>query len=169
MARMGRRMLAPIHSIKHYVHRTNAEVATGVVLVQGLVTSIAKGATRSSSDQIEEGAVVKAIHVEAWICGTDATQSQFTFILYKLPAGQVVPDATDMANLGSWDNKNNILFTSQGVLPQESAAISVPVIREWVKIPKGKQRFGLNEKFQMAFFSVGTLQICGIAIYKEYE
>ncbi len=170
MARMGRRMVAPIHSIKHYVHRTNAAVATGAVLVQGVVTAIVKGAARTSSDQVEEGAVIKAVHLEYWICGVDdAVTSQFTFIVYKLPSGQSIPNATDMTGLGAWENKKNILFSSQGVLPKDESAISVPVIRQWILVPKGKQRFGLEDKLQVAFHSVGTLQICGIATYKEYE
>ncbi len=165
-----KKMLAPIHSIKHYVHRSNVEVGTGVVLNATSVTAIAKGAARSNSFDVEEGAVLKAIHLEYWLCGTDASvQSQFTLIVYKQPSESTLASATDMANLGSWDNKKNILFSSQGVLPQEAAAQSIPVIREWIKIPKGKQRFGLGEKFQTSIFSVGTLQLCGLATYKEYE
>jgi len=165
-----RRMLAPITSIKHYVHRANSVIATGNVLTHSVVIAVAKGAARALPSNVEEGAVVKAVHLEYWICGTlDAATSQFAFIVYKLPAGQVVADATDMANLGSWDNKKNILFSSQGVLPEGESSQSIPVIREWIKIPKGKQRFGLNDSFRVTFFSVGTLQVCGLATYKEYD
>ncbi len=165
-----RRMLAPISSIKHYVHRSNAAVATGAVLTATLVDVVAKGAARTGAQTVEEGCVIKAIHLEYWICGIDdAVTSQFAFVVYKLTAGDVPPTATDMANLGSWNNKRNILFSSQGVLPKDESAISVPVIRDWIKIPKGKQRFALGDQFSVTVFSVGTLQFCGLATYKEYE
>lgn len=163
-------MLAPIHSIKHYVHRSNIEILTGAVLIQSVVAAIAKGAARSNAFDVEEGAVIKAVHIEHWILGTaNADSSQFTYIIYKLPSGQPTPDETNMLNLGSWDNKKNILFSSQGVLPEENAGQSIPVHRGWIKIPKGKQRMGLGDKVQIACLSVGTLQYCGLSTYKEYE
>ncbi len=163
-------MLAPINSIKHYQHTSNTTVGTGGVHLKNLANALAKGAARTDPGHVYEGCVIKAIHIEYWICGTlDATTSQFAFICYKLPSGQTAPDATNMANLGSWDNKKNILFSSQGVLPEGESQQSIPVIREWVRIPKGKQRFGLGDIFQIAIFSVGTLQVCGLSTYKEYE
>ncbi len=170
MARMGRRMLAPISSIKHYSQRSNATVATGAVLAHAIVDAKTKGSARSSPEICEEGCVIKAVFCEYWLCGTlTNVTSQFTFIVYKLPSGQTAPDATDIGTLSAWENKKNILFTSQGVLPEKESSQSVPIIRQWVLIPKGKQRFGLNDKFQVAVFSVGTLQLCGFATYKEYE
>lgn len=166
----NRSSLSPINSIKHYVARTNAEITTGNVLIHAPVVTVAKGAARSATSSVEEGCVIKAIHLEYWLKGTGATTTtQFVFIVYKLPLGTAIPDATDMANLQSWANKRNILFSSQGVLSQEDAGQAIPVIRDWVKIPKGKQRFGLSDQFQVCFFAVGTLQVCGLATYKEYE
>ncbi len=47
---------------------------------------------------------------------------------------------------------------------------SVPLFRGWVKIPKGKQRFGLGDEFIVAFESVGeAAQLCGFSTYKEYK
>jgi len=166
----GRRMLAPINTIKHYVAQSNTNIATGAVQHLTLVNALAKGAARTAASSVEEGAIIKAIHIEFWICGVlDGATSQFVFVVYKLPAGQSSPTATDMANLGSWDNKKNILFSSQGVFPEGESSQSIPVMREWQKVPKGKQRFGLGDRFSVSFFSVGTLQVCGLATYKEYE
>ncbi len=168
MARRG--MLAPISSIKHYVAQTNVNVATGVTLVHTSVDAVAKGALRSATNIVEEGAVIKAIHLEYWLKGVaTSSTSQFVFIVYKLPSGLAIPDSTDMAALQAWPNKKNILFSSQGVLSQADAGQSIPVVRDWIKIPKGKQRFGLEDKFQIAIFTVGTLNICGLVVYKEYE
>ncbi len=165
-----RRMLAPISSIKHYVARTNATVASGNVLIAGSANAVAKGNARSSTDVVEEGCVIKAVHLEYWLNGRGASNTtQFTFIVYKLPSEGAVPTASDMANLQAWTNKKNILFSSQGVLGQ-SGSQSIPVIRDWIMIPKGKQRFGLGDKFQSCLFASGeSIQLCGMATYKEYE
>jgi len=169
MARLSRRTLPPINTVKHYVHRSNALIMTGNVLGHLSVNAITKGAARSTTGDVDEGAVIKAIHLEYWLNGTDNQDtSQFTFIAYKLPAGQISPDSTEMLNLQSWNNKKNILFSSQGVLAKDGAQ-SIPVIRNWVLIPKGKQRFGLGDRFEVAALAVGTLQFCGIATYKEYS
>ncbi len=163
-------MLSPINTIKHYVPRTNLSVASGAVQAQNLVTTIAKGAARAAVSDVEEGAVIKAIHVEFWLNGRGASSTtQFTAALYKLPGSQANPTVTNLLNLGAWDNKKNILWTSQGVLGEDMAQ-SIPVIREWVLIPKGKQRFGLGDQFQFALTPVGNaIQLCGMATYKEYE
>ncbi len=163
-------MVAPISSIKHYVAKTNSTIATGTTIVHTVATAVAKGAARSATNVVEEGCVLKAIHLEYWLKGTGSTSTtQFVFIVYKLPSGQANPTQTDMLNLQAWNNKKNILFSSQGVLSEEGAGQSIPVIRDWMKVPKGKQRFGLEDKFQVAISSVGTLQFCGLATYKEYE
>jgi len=165
-----RRMLAPINSIKHIVQRSSVEVSTGGILTVNVVTATAKGGPRGSSNIVEEGAIVKNIHMEYWICPTDQQDTtQFTYVFYKLPSGVDPPDATEMANLSSWVNKKNIFFTSQGVLPAGDDVMSIPVVREWFSIPKGKQRMGLGDNIGVTVFAVGTFRICGVSVYKEYE
>ncbi len=170
MARI-RRMLAPINSVKHFVTKTNAELASGAVAGLTLVDAVAKSTVRTATNQVDEGSVIKAIHLEYWLNGqgTELTgTSQFVVIVEKLPAGGTAADATDMANLQSYENKKNILYTTQGVIAGQGAQ-SIPVLRDWIKIPKGKQRFGLDDKFVVSFFASGfAMDICGIAIYKEY-
>jgi len=170
MAPMHRRMLAPISAIKHYVHQPNTGVAPGAIVVSTVATAVAKGAARATTATVEEGAVIKAIHLEYWLIGTAATTvAQFAFIVYKLPSGQTEPTAVNMQNLGSWENKKNILFSSQGILGELGSAQAIPVMRDWIKVPKGKQRFGLGDKFQVCTFGVADIRVCGLATYKEYE
>jgi len=85
--RMRRRMLAPISSIKHIHQRTNLFVTSGTSVSEVIVDAVAKGGTRSLTSTVEEGCVIKAIHLEFWLCSTDTVTSQFTFIIYKLPSG----------------------------------------------------------------------------------
>ncbi len=139
------------------------------MLVVNVAVAKPRGDTRTTVQEVSEGCVIKAIFLEYWLNGQGvANTTQFDLIAYKMPGVGTNPTVTDMLNLQSWDNKKNILYTTHGVLAEKGSQ-SVPVIRQWIAIPKGKQRFGLNDKFQVAMAATGeTIQLCGIAIYKEY-
>lgn len=168
--RMSRRMLAPINSTKHFVPRTRFETVAGTVVEHVIVDSVALASVGATTADVQEGATIKAILVEFWMApASSTTPTQFTFIIYKLPSGVGGPSLTDMLNLMAWDNKKNILFTSQGVLGLDSAGGTIPLHRSWLKIPKGKQRFGLGDRFAWSFVTVdSTAQACSMNIYKEY-
>ncbi len=161
--------MAPITTDKHFVGKTNASLASGVGLGINVVNAIARGTIRTATEEVDEGSVVKAVHLEYWLNGRGSTATtQFQMIVLKLvgEAGNV--SFTDMANLSAYQGKKNILYTTQGVLA-EAGSQSVPVIRDWVKIPKGKQRMGLGDRIQVVFTAIGEpIQICGMAIFKEY-
>ncbi len=165
-----RRMLAPIVTNKHYTYRSNAAVASGAALLGTIVQAIvAPGVANDFS--VTEGSVVKAVHVEYWLKSSASAgeDTQFNFYIYKDPGGKNAMVFADGTNAGAYDNKKNILFSSQGVIGDLTTQ-SIPVIREWIKIPKGKQRFGLGDKLSfMVSFTGFAGQICGMATYKEYK
>ncbi len=166
-----RRMLAPINTNKHYVHRTNQGVGSGTISVHSIVDGVVAPAVANAQD-VRQGAVVKAVHLEYWLWGggTTGLDSQFNFVVMKLPSGLADPTAAQLNNLGSFENKKNVFFSSQGVL---GAGVdgnqAIPVIRDWMLIPKGKQRIGLGDKIIVALTPTGTtMQFCGLTTYKEY-
>jgi len=68
-----------------------------------------------------------------------------------------------------YPNKKNIFFASQGVIGDLTTQ-AIPVHRGWVKIPKGKQRFGLGDRFAMTVAATGAeIEFCGMSTYKEYD
>ncbi len=164
-------MLSPINSIKHYVHRTNIGIGTGTISGNDVVDAVIAPAT-TLAEEVTQGAVVKAIHLEYWLwgAGTTGLDTQFGFTVEKLPAAAVPMTAAQLQNLGGYPNKKNILFSSQGVLGAGvDGSQAIPVIRDWVLIPKGKQRMGLGDKIVVTIGPVGTtLNACGLATYKEY-
>ncbi len=160
--------MPPIHTIKHIIQPTNTAITTGNVRQIAIATTVTIGAARTTTNSVEEGSVIKAVYVEIWIAGTHATDtSQFTMIISKLVKGGSVPTATEMANLSSWDNKANVLYTTQGVIASTGSQ-ALPVHRAWISIPKGKQRMSLGDVLNITIHAVGTLQTCGLIIYKEY-
>ncbi len=166
-----RRMLAPINSIKHYVQMSNIAIASGAVLNTIMVDAVVAPATAATSNVIQ-GAVIKAIYVEMWIVGDGAsgTSSQFVLIVHKIRNAEPQPSNSNLINLQAWVNKKNILYTTQGVVPPFlDGGMSVPVVRMWILIPKGKQRFGLDDQFMVSVAGVGKLRVCGFTTYKEYR
>ncbi len=156
-----------VHSTKHYVQQSIASSAGGAVTNVTLVSAVPV-ADKDAVFEVEEGSSVKAIYVEFWIRTAGATAGSGQIIIHKRIADSTQPSAADMAALGDWDNKKNILYTSMG-LYNDNDADAIPVVRQWIKIPKSKQRMGLGDAIDIAFFAaVDTNNICGFATYKEY-
>ena len=161
-------MRPPIHSVKHYVQTSLTSIMAGAVDV----TNVIRAEAPDDVDQVFEvieGAIVKAVYVELWIRTNDTSPGTFVCVVEKRPGiqpGEI--SAADMAALGTYENKKNILFTSQG-LTNDQDSLATPIYRGWIKIPKSKQRFGLKDRLVINVFAQALEQvICGMNIYKEY-
>ncbi len=157
-----------VHSTKHIVQITLSTATTGATSVNTLVSSVARQ-DADSAIEVEEGSTVKAIFLELWAIGSVSDQF-YTAIVAKLIGGQGNISQADLTNLFSYDNKKNVLWTTQGLASNDGIAGPVNLIKGWIKIPKGKQRFGLGDKIQFGISSRGsaTITYCGFALYKEY-
>ncbi len=161
-------MRAPIHSLKHYIQVTLSTATTASVNIE----TIAKAVERTIANvatEVAEGAIVKAVYIELWVIGSVSNQF-FTITVEKIISSGSSPNIGNMADLNGYSNKKNILYTTQGLASNDGIAMPVPVIRQWFKIPKGKQRFGLGDKLLLSVASRGSDDIiyCGFATYKEY-
>ncbi len=162
-------MKSPINAVKHYVQFTQFTVASAAVQELLLVDSAVLQSV-NTAPEVREGAVVKAIFVELWLLTDSSTVGSFVVIVEKAVAQQSIPILSDMTGLHTYENKKNILFTSQGILAGEPQGSPTPVLRQWIKIPKGKQRMGLNDQIRISIAAIGAdaLQGCSFATYKEY-
>ncbi len=157
-----------IHSVKHYVQYSIATVTGGVVTSNNIVKSVAVDAV-DQVDEVAEGSIIKAVYFELWIRSGSTTGSSGQAIIYKKVGDATHPSATDMAALGDWDNKKNVLYTTMGLFNDQDADAQI-IYKGWVKIPKGKQRFGLGDILAFAVYTPTIdAQICGFATYKEYS
>ncbi len=156
-----------VHSTKHINQITLTTATTGTRNNEVLATAV-QSTTADLVTEIEEGALVKAVYIELWLIGGTADQF-FTIILDKFDGGAAAVTFTQMTNLFSYPNKKNIFYTTQGLAPNDGVGQPVPLIRQWFKIPKGKQRFGLGDTLALSIASRGdgTLTYCGFALYKE--
>jgi len=164
-----RGMVAPINTVKHYVHHSASSVVGGTIVNDIVVQAVVAPAT-AASFEVKEGAVVKAIYVERWVTGSLADDpSQFTLVIEKKRNNEPNLTFAQSQNLGAYPNKKNILFTTQGLVGSETVgAPSIPLIRQWILVPKGKQRFGLADVFMVSIAFVLNGRRCGIDTFKEY-
>ncbi len=164
-----RRMLAPINTVKHYVQMENTSTATGARRSVELVDAIVAPAT-AGTESVKEGAIVKAIFIELWVksSATAGTFTKFQLAFEKVPTAVAPLTFTQMNNLQAYENKKNILFFSQGVIGDLTTQ-ALPVVRQWFKVPKGKQRMGLGDRLVLAISATSqAIQTCGFATFKEY-
>ncbi len=166
-------MKAPISSKKNIVQHTQFVVNSGTVTTLTDVNAVAVANVTNSGD-IEEGSLVKAIFIELWLLSDTTEISSFVVIVEKAPLGHSGPLIAQMTTLNSYFNKKNVLFTSQGLLAGGQGSSSgnpTPVLRQWIKIPKGKQRFGLDDHLNIAIAGIGAADIegCGLTIFKSYQ
>ncbi len=155
-----------VHSEKHIIQRTLETTTAGLVKTEELAVAVDTPA--AGNNQVAVGAVIKAILVEMWVRGQDTSPGSFVAAIIKLPNGLGVPSAADMANLNDYSNKNNIFYMTQGLLDignGDARMVTPPII----KIPKGKQRMSLGDKWIWINFAQALdNNQCGKFIYKEY-
>ncbi len=157
-----------IVSIKHMVQAQIASVTQGALANVALVNAV-DTADSSIPTQITQGSIVKAIYIELWIIGAQGTEGSFTITVDKISSGAPDMSAANGFDLHNYPNKKNILYTTQGVLGDQNTN-PVPILRQWIAIPKGKQRFGLSDKLNLNILSnLGTVEFCGQFVYKEYK
>ncbi len=165
-----RRMLAPIVSIKHYVNQENASIADNAIRNMQMIQGVGQTAVVNTGDVVE-GSIVKAVYIEMWFKGNAAagTEDKFQLSIEKVPANQEPMTFAQMNTPMGYPNKKNILFYSQGVTGDLTTG-SIPIVRGWFKIPKGKQRFGLDDELFVNVTTTGaTANTCGFAVFKEYK
>ncbi len=160
-----------IHSQKHYVQLSRSTAGANAEIPMVIVDSV-ESTVANTVFEVTEGATVKAVYIELWALG-DGNAGSSIVILSKCPSNLAEATFTQMAALGTWTNKKNVLFTHQGLAQNDGVTGPTLIMRGWYKIPKSKQRFGLGDRLvlQMASQtpSTDTIDYCGFATYKEYS
>ncbi len=155
-----------IHSEKHYVQITRSAVAAGARNIEDIINI---NTIPSAVDEVHEGAVVKAVYFELWLLNDGNAGSQVVTV-GKNNNDSNGPSFAQMQALGLYPEKKNIFFTHQGLSSNDGIDPPMVVLRNWIKIPKSKQRFGLGDSLHLTIANPGAnaLNYCGFALYKEY-
>ncbi len=152
---------------KHFFQVTLSTASTGTTNVETFLSTV-ETTLANAAVEAAEGSIVTAFYAEIWAIGGSADQF-FTSVIAKLPGGVGNITNADLSDLYSYDNKKNILYTTQGLASNDGTSIPLPLVKQWFKVPKSKQRFGLGDKLQFAIASRGSDKItyCGFFMWKE--
>ncbi len=157
-----------IHTKKHYVQESFFTILSGAIRNDIVVNAIAEPDVTKAEDVIE-GAIISAVYFEMWLTSDDGTLGTTIVTVEKLPglgAGPLMASG-DAAALQFYDNKKNVFYTQMGLVGS-NAQYPSNVIKGWVKIPKSKQRFGLEDRLVLNILAQSNgLTGCGFALYKE--
>jgi len=154
-----------INSEKHYNQIPINSVPMGTLTNENIVFV---SATPTGSAQIGPGTVIKAVFIELWILAGSQQPGSFTISVDKLSSGGTAMTFLEGAQLHDYTNKKNVLYVTQGVSPDANGN-PVPVLRQWYKIPRGKQRFGLGDSLQLNISAnVEDMTYCGLIVFKAY-
>ena len=160
-------MRPPIQSTKHFIHFPSTGVVSGTVRTITLIDVLARTGNLANAADVYEGSVIKAIYLEFWIGSTTALTTS-SWCVGKNPDNSTGPSFAEMTNLGVYQGKKNLFNCGQGLVPATGNTLAI--FRGWLKIPKGKQRFGLGDRMLLSVSATGaTLNLCGLAIYKDYS
>ncbi len=163
-------MVRPVvHSQKHYVQFPIDQITTGIQQVINLVTAV-EASSANLANEVEEGSLIKAIYIELWL-QNQGTLGEAIVTVSKDPINNTGPSFVQQASLFTYVNKKNVLFTHQGLTSNDGVSGPVFVLRNWIKIPKSKQRFGLGDRIDLNISNVSAndLNRCGFSTYKEYS
>ncbi len=155
-----------VNTEKHVVQFSLFAVASGAISNLEIVFAKADP-TATTASNVREGAKISAVYVEMWLSSDDAASGTAIVTLMKLPGGVLSMSAANSAALNAYTNKKNILHTFMGLTPS-NVQYPMSVIKGWIKIPKGKQRFGISDRLELNVHGQSNgLAGCGFAIFKE--
>ncbi len=155
-----------VNTEKHYVQQSVATVALGAILPVSIAFGVAVPAA-GSPVEVREGSKISSVYIEMWITSDDATLSSGIVTLEKRSGNMVAMAVGESAALNSYVNKKNVLHTFMGLLPSNTQ-YPMASIKGWFKIPKGKQRFGIQDLLVLNIHAqLDGLTICGFFTFKE--
>lgn len=155
-----------IQTNKHYRQLTPGTVGLASIVELVIAESVARQ-DANANNEVSEGAVVKAVFVEMWLTSDDATQGSIVATVEKVPSGATAMTYAQSISMYTYPNKKNVLATHQGLVAPNVQS-GIPVFREWIPIPKGKQRMGLGDKIVLNISGISNgANYCGFFTYKE--
>ncbi len=102
-----------------------------------------------------------------WCRAGDTAGGSVLLSFYKGKQDQFM-SFTEQIALHTYNGKANVLYHTQGTTNDQDAD-AIPFVRQWIKIPKSKQRMALGDALNLAISAQALdCQICGFATYKEY-
>ncbi len=157
-----------VHSRKHYVQFGINQITFGTGENLRIALAVEDTAANLASE-VAEGSTVKAVYIELWL-QNQGNLGESIVVVEKSPQNASGATFANMADLNAYPNKKNVLFTHQGLTSNDGVSGPVFVLKNWIKIPKSKQRMGLGDSINLSISNVSSsdLNRCGFSTFKEY-
>ncbi len=160
-----RRDLRPINSVKNIVDGTFLTVAAATVTTVQLATAVNTYAGGVADVPI--GAKVSSIYLFLQI-QQQAVNSNVDWYIFKNPgntiAAPAVPGATGGSPMRKW-----ILHEEKGIPGPVNNGSPPLTFRGVIRIPKGKQRWGEDDRLTIRMRGAAAYDACVKCIYKFYQ
>ncbi len=156
-----------VTSEKHFIQTSLNVVAAGAMQTQSFAIGVA-AVDKNLNTEVAQGSIIKAIYLEYWVSSDDAAQGTFIWVIEKIQKSDASVTVGEIAGLNAYDNKRNVLQSGMGLMGN-NVQFPSNLVKGWIKIPKGKQRFALGDVLKLSIFvQTNGMNTCGFAIYKEY-
>jgi len=160
--------MRPIITSRKHMHQLGINSVMGGTLSVITFLDAKQDANHATSQDVDIGSNVKAVYVEIWLLAGSQQPGSITVTIEKRVSGSPAMTFTNSATLHTYNNKNNLFYTTQGLTPDANGN-PIPFLRQWIKIPKGKQRMSLGDKLVLNLSAnVEDCTFCGLMIYKDY-
>ncbi len=177
--RRGFNRLRPIDSVKH-IKESSGVLAAGVNAIHNDIIDGVDTYTLADANGVPTGAKVHSFYLSVYIISEGGEVANevplMDWYIIKNP-GNAWGTTFDSDNLptpgatGVHKNKRWIIHTEKGLTGGGDASLSgVPMIFKGViRIPRGMQRIGEDDKFLLCTRANFASKICSQAIYKHYK
>ncbi len=158
-----------INSVKNIV-----ESVDGVLAVTNLTKIIAVAVdnpdpSASLGNEVNQGSIIKALHIEFWYYGNTAgdTNDIVQIYLMKDPGANLSPP--NPGTVGQSNERKFVIKTWRGLAGVKSLGGTPYVQRgHWIKIPKRYQRMGIDDRWLIVVRSATIGNFCLKTVYKHY-
>jgi len=162
-------MVKPIINSEKRIRQVSLTNVSPLGVGREFIAEVKRDPNLSDPTEIAVGTVIKAVYIELWLLATSQQPNTSVVAFLKATNGSDGPIPSEMLNLNAYGGKKNIFEMHQG-LTGDANTNSSPFFRGWVKVPKGKQRFGLGDNLQIAITPITEdIQYCGVFIFKAYN
>ncbi len=172
------RYLHPINTVKHVVDTSTIIAAGTNTVLQNTVIAVDTALLANAAD-VDAGSKIGAIFYIIYVYsegGEIANEVPLTdFYFLKNPGNTwgsfSVTNLPTPGATGTHKNKRHILHEEKGLAGGGDASLTgVPMVFKGViRIPRGKQRFGQDDRFIVAIRTNFASKVCCKAIYKEIK
>ncbi len=127
--------------------------------------------TTGAGNQVKNGCIIKAFHVQFWYYGqtAGATNDIIDCYVIKNPGNNITPP--NPGTVGTSNEKKFVFREWKGLAGVKSLGgtpFTNRVGGEWIRIPKRYQRFGTDDRLQFVVRSPTIGDFCIEVIYKWY-